>query len=179
MTPPIPTSKGRTFPVAAFVGLVAVGACTTVVQEGPADGVVAQLAVERFLEAANARDVETMGRLFGTSDGPVLDTGSTFGCAFKKIGSWFGGTPCQKRRDVEIRLDAIARVLRHEDFTVVGEESVAGRIGQDQAVRILVDLTIQGESVPRVPFVVVRASGGQWLVEAVDLERVMVGSVEP
>ncbi len=148
-------------------------ACTTVVQRGPGAGVVAQLSVERFLQAANDRDIESMGRLFGTADGPVFDTGGTFGCFFKKIGSWFGGSACTKRRDVEVRLDAIARLLRHEDYRIVREEAVAGRL--NDATRVFVDLTVAGEKVTNIPFVVVRASGGQWLVEQIDLERVMGG----
>jgi hypothetical protein len=134
---------------------------------------VAQLSVERFLQAANAHDIESMGRLFGTPDGPILETGGTFGCFFKKIGSWFGGTACTKRRDVEIRLDAIARVLEHDDYRIVREEAVAGRL--NRATRIFVDLTVKGEEIRGVPFIVVQASGGQWLVENVDLQRVMAG----
>lgn len=165
----------RAWPLALASAVVVTAACsTTVVQSGPGAGVVAQLSVERFLDAANQRDIETMGRLFGTSDGPILDTGSTFGCAFKKIGSWFGGTPCVKRHDVEIRLDAIAQLLRHEDYRITREEAVAGRL--NDATRVFVDLTIEGERVPDVPFVVVRASEGRWLVESIDLERVMAGS---
>jgi hypothetical protein len=150
-----------------------VAACTTVVQRGPGAGVVAQLSVERFLQAANDRDIESMGRLFGTADGPILDTGGTFGCFFKKIGSWFGGHACTPRRDVEVRLDAIARVLRHQDYRIMREEAVAGRL--NDATRVFVELTVNGDKVPDIPFVVVRASGGQWLVEEVDLERVMAG----
>lgn len=146
--------------------------CTTVVQQsGPGAGVVAQLSVERFLQAANDRDIDAMGRLFGTADGPIMDTGGTFGCFFKKIGSWFGGSSCTKRRDVEIRLDAIARVLRHDDYKIVREEKVAGRL--NTATRVFVDLTVEGEKVPDIPFVVVRTQGGQWLVEEVDLQKVM------
>jgi len=131
------------------------------------------LSVESFLQAANARDIAAMGRLFGTTGGPINDTGSTLGCAFKKIGSWFGGMSCVKRRDVEIRLDAIAEVLRHEDYKIEREQGVAGRL--DVATRVFVNLLINGEWVMEVPFVVVRTSSGQWLVEEVDLARVMTG----
>lgn len=147
-------------------------ACTTrSMQPAPSATVVAQLSVERFLQAVNDRDLQGMGRLFGSVDGPMMDTGSTFSCFFKKIGSWFGGTSCVKKRDVEVRMDAIARVLRHEDYKIVREESVAGRLGE--ATRVFVDLTVEGELVKDVPFVVVRTSDGQWLVEQVDLEKVL------
>ena len=57
---------------------VFVSACTT--QSAPSEvaPVAAQLSVERFLQAANDRDVQAMGRLFGTADGSLMETGSTF-----------------------------------------------------------------------------------------------------
>jgi hypothetical protein len=156
-----------------LVMALAAAACSSGASTSTVAPVAAQLSVERFLQAANERDFQAMGRLFGTADGPAMDTGSTFGCFFKKIGSWFGGTSCVKHADVEVRLDAIARVLEHEDYKVVREEPVAGRL--NSATRIFVDLTVKGESVPDIPFVVVRAQGGQWLVEEVDLQKVMAG----
>lgn len=150
-------------------------ACTTVRTSGPGAAVVAQLSLERFLQAANDRDLEAMGRLFGTQDGPAWNTGSTFGCFFKKIGSWFGGFSCVEKRDVEIRMDAIAQVLRHDDYRMLREEPVAGRL--NQALRIFADLTIEGQVVPAVPFVLVRTGGGQWLVEEVDLQKAMARPV--
>jgi len=161
----------RLLPVAL---LLALPACTTVVQQGPGAGLVAQLSLERFLQASAQRDLEGMARLFGTEGGAAWDTGSTFGCMFKKIGSWFGGSACVKKRDVEVRMDAIARILRHQDYRIAREETVAGRLGR--ATRIFVDLTIDGQRVADVPFVMVRAGGGQWLVEQIDLERVMTGA---
>ena len=134
----------------------------------------AQLAVDRFLEAANQRDLITMGRTFGTEDGPIGDTGSTFGCFFKKIGSWFGGTACRKQQDVQVQMSAIANILRYDDYKITREEPVAGRL--NEATRIYVDLTMGDRQVKDVPFVVVRAGGGAWLVEEVDLKKVMGGS---
>lgn len=112
-----------------------------------------------------------MGRLFGTPDGSLMDTGSTFGCFFKKIGSWFGGTACTKRVDVELRMDAIASVLHHEDYHIVREEPVAGRTSP--ARRVVVDLTVEGEPITDAPFIVVQTTEGRWLVEQVPLERLM------
>lgn len=159
------------------VGLLALAlivptACATTVVESPGAVLGPQLSVERFLQAANQRDVEAMGRLFGTVDGPAMDTGSTFGCAFKKVGSWFGGSSCVSREDVEIRMDAIASILEHTDYRIVTEQRVAGRTVP--ATRVLVNMTtIQGVAVSDVPFVVVRSNEGRWLVENVDLQRVM------
>jgi hypothetical protein len=155
-----------------LVSALAVSACATRTVSGPpALAVGPQLSVERFLQAANTRDLASMGRLFGTVDGPLGDTGGTFKCAFKKIGSWFGGESCLKRTDVELRMEAIASVLTHDDYVITRQEQVAGRLGP--ATRVLVDLTVEGTAVPAVPFVVVRSSDGDWLVEQVDLQKVM------
>lgn len=139
----------------------------------PATAVGPQLSVERFLQAANTRDLEAMARLFGTVDGPLADTGSTFGCAFKKIGSWFGGESCRSRTEIELRMDAIASILQHEDYVVARQERVAGRTHPTS--RVLVDMTVNGRRVSAVPFVVVNGPDGQWLVQEIDLERVMMG----
>lgn len=159
------------------VGLLALAltvpsACTRYVVEPPAAAVGAQLSVERFLQAANQRDVEAMGRLFGTEGGSAMETGSTFGCMFKKIGSWFGGSPCVKRQEVEIRMDAIASVLQHRDYRIVNERRVAGRTAPTTEVTVNMT-TMQGINVAAVPFEVVRTGEGRWLVQRVDLERVM------
>ena len=150
---------------------VFVSACTT--QSAPSEvaPVAAQLSVERFLQAANDRDVQAMGRLFGTSSGPLGDTGSTFGCFFKKIGSWFGGNACTRRVDVELRMDAIASVVQHQDYRIVREEPVAGRTSPTR--RVLVNLEMEGRQVSGAPFVVVQTGEGRWLVEEVPLERIM------
>jgi len=169
----VPSRRARSHARTALLLVLAsaTAACTTVQARGPGAGVVAQLSLERFLQAANERDLEAMGRLFGTNGGPAWDTGSTFGCMFKKIGSWFGSSPCVKKRDVEIRMEAIAQVLRHEDYRVVREEPVAGRM--NEAIRVVVDLTVNGGAVPDVPFTMVRTGDGQWLVEEIDLQKVM------
>lgn len=151
---------------------LAPAACTTVVVDSPPPAVGAQLSVERFLQAANERDVVAMGRIFGTEDGAAMDTGSTMGCAFKKMGSLFGGSSCVSKQEVEIRMDAIASILQHEDYQVVDESNVAGRTSP--ARRVLVNMTTaDGVSVAEVPFVVVQDGNGRWLVEQVDLQRVM------
>lgn len=146
--------------------------CAT--QSGPVAvaPVAAQLSVERFLQAANQRDVVSMGRLFGTADGSLMETGSTFGCFFKKIGSWFGGSSCTRRTDVELRMDAIASIIRHVDYRIVREEPVAGRVAPTR--RVIVDMTMpENRTASGVPFVVVQTGEGRWLVQEVPLEQVM------
>jgi hypothetical protein len=159
-----------TLTIAAVVSAAA-SACTT--QAGPSEvaPVAAQLSVERFLQAANNRDVQSMGRLFGTAAGPLGDTGGTFGCFFKKIGSWFGGSACSRRVEVELRMDAIASVVQHQDYRIVREEPVAGR--NDPTRRVLVDFDMGSRSVSAAPFVVVQTGEGRWLVQEVPLEAMM------
>jgi hypothetical protein len=158
--------------VPVVLTLLASAACTS--QSGPAAvaPVAAQLSVERFLQAANQRDVDAMGRLFGTSQGSLMETGSTFKCFFKKIGSWFGGTACTRRTEVELRMDAISSIIRHVDYRIVREEPVAGRLSPTR--RVIVDLSMsENRRVSGAPFIVVQTGGGRWLVEQVPLEQVM------
>ena len=77
-------------------------------------------------------------------------------------------------------MDAIALILAHQDYRIVREEQVVGRTAP--TTRVLVDMTIPvldrygargWEAVSAVPFVVVRTSEGRWLVQEVDLERMM------
>ena len=162
--------RSRRFGPLLIVAL-ATAACSSGSGSSTIAPVAAQLSVERFLQAANERDFDSMGRLFGTSTGSVMETGGTFGCFFKKIGSWFGGTACTRQVDVELRMDAIASIIRHDDYRIVREEAVAGR--DVPARRVIVDMTIEGDAVSGMPFVVVRTSEGRWLVEQVPLERIM------
>jgi hypothetical protein len=162
--------RSRPFGLLLIVALLT-SACASNSGSSTVAPVAAQLSVERFLQAANSRDFDGMGRLFGTAEGSSMDTGGTFGCAFKKIGSWFGGTACTKKVEVELRMDAIASIIRHEDYRIVREESVAGRT--TPARRVFVDLSIGGRGVNGMPFIVVRTGEGRWLVEQVPLERIM------
>jgi hypothetical protein len=159
--------------VAALCALLAAAGCVTrtVQPEGAVASVAPQLSVERFLQAANEGDLESMARLFGTAEGPWSDTGSAFGCFFKKIGSWFGGTACRDRESIEVQMNVIADIIRHDDYRIAGEERVPGR--QNPTTRVLVDLRVGTESASAVPFDVVRSVDGYWLIEVVGLEQAM------
>lgn len=133
--------------------------------------VAPMLSVERFLQAANSRDLDAMARLFGTPDGPIADTGGTVGCAFKKLGSWIGlAEACSTAQDVELRMDAIAQILEHDDYSIVNESRVAGR--SVPTTRIGVNLVMGDETVQDVPFVVVETADGRWLVQRIGLETI-------
>lgn len=122
---------------------------------GGAPGIAPQLAVEQFLRAANCvsnpncatkpQDIDTMGRLFGTKDGSVLTRNA--------------------RSDVEQRMYALASLVASEDYRVEGQNIVPGRMGE--AVQLIVRLTQAGRQLS-VPFTLVHAKGGNWLVEQID-----------
>ena len=124
-----------------------------------------------FLDAANQRDHAAMARLFGTEDGPIGERGGALGCAFRKTGSWIGlGERCLEEREVELRMDVIAEILRHDSHRVVAEERVAGR-GRP-ATRVGVEMVTGGRGVV-VPFVVIEAGDGRWLVQEIGLDRLV------
>jgi len=134
------------------------------------------LSVERFLQAANTGDLEAMAMIFGTSRGPIANqAGGTLPCAFRRMGSWVGlGSRCVSWIDIEIRMDAIARLLRHDDYRVRSESSVAGRARP--TIRVGVDMARGASNIQDVPFVVVQASDGRWMVEEIGLERLTAES---
>lgn len=134
--------------------------------------VAPMLSVERFLKASNERDLHSMASIFGTADGPKIDTGGAFGCAFKKMGSWFGmGDRCETLQEVELQMDLIADILQHDDYTITSDSRVPGR--NHPTTRVGVHLVIRGRDVSDIPFLVVQTDGGRWLVEDIDLEKVM------
>jgi hypothetical protein len=153
----------------ALVTLTASGCTTRVVPSG-AVAVAPMLSVERFLQASNARDYESMARLFGGADGPVADTGGAFGCAFKKMGDWVGlAQRCRTREEVELWMATLSEVLRHQDYKISSERLEPGR--RHTTNRIGVDLTREAGVVRDVPFLVVRTGAGSWLVEEIAIEK--------
>ena len=126
------------------------GACTRQVVVGSSSGgagVAPSLIVEQFMKAANAKDLETMGRLFGTKDGPIANR--------------------DDRNAVEKRMFAIATELRHTDYEITGEQMVPGR--SELATKVAVRLTKDDRKF-NVPFTLVRYKNDSWLVEQIGLE---------
>ena len=148
------------------------GGCTTqIVTSGEMAAVAPMLSVERFLQAANDRDLHSMGRIFGTADGPIIETGGTLGCGFKKFGSWLGiGERCLTLQEVEIQMSLLAELLEHEDYTIVSEETVPGRV--NPTTRIGVNMRVDGVDIDDVPFLVVQTGDRRWLVEEVGVTRI-------
>ena len=152
MTP----SQLRRLLLLAPLALLASSGCVTQTAGGPRpsaemSGMLPVLSVERFLQAANAKDLEAMRRLFGTHDGPIKGD----------------------RQELEVRMSAIADILTHEDYVIQGQSYEPGRAFP--TTRVLVTLTKGGEQIKDVPFLVVSTKDGGWLVEEVDLAKVTRG----
>jgi hypothetical protein len=166
-----PRRAARACLAVALVLVTASGCTTRVVPSSSSVVAVApMLSVERFLQASNARDYDSMARLFGSADGPVSDTGGAFGCAFKRMGSWVGlGDRCMNHQEVEIWMATLSDVLRHQDYKIASERLEPGR--RNVTNRIGVDLTRERGVVRDVPFLVVRTGAGSWLVEEIAIEK--------
>jgi hypothetical protein len=151
MTPSTLRRLLRVAPVAAL----ALSACVsqTVSARPPSEmaGMLPVLSVERFLQAANARDLEAMRDLFGTHAGPIEG----------------------ERREMELRMAAIAEILRHDDYKITGDQREPGR--EFPTTRVTVTITKGNRQFADVPFFVVQTDAGGWLVEQVDLEKITRG----
>jgi hypothetical protein len=91
------------------------------------------------------KDLGTMGRLFGTKDGPIISR--------------------DPKAQVEQRMFAIASVLRHDDYQIIREQIVPGRL-QD-AITLLVSVKT-GDASNQVPFTLVRYKDN-WLIEEIGI----------
>jgi hypothetical protein len=111
--------------------------------------IASSLVIEQFLRAVNARDLASMGRLFGTADGPIGKR-----------------DPVQ---NVETRMYTLATIMKHDDYKIESAEIVPGR-GED-ATRVMVRMTI-AQRIYRVPFTLVHSKGDVWLVEQIGIEEI-------
>jgi hypothetical protein len=136
-----------------LLGMAVFSACAG---SAPRAGVDASLApamtIERFLSAANQNDLDTMASLFGTRSGPVSRTWS--------------------RKEVDERMLLLANVLRHTDYSIMGEQIVAGR--RDEATQLNVRMVINGAT-HQVPFIMVRTDNQNWLIENIGIDQVTRG----
>ncbi len=116
----------------------------------PTDPMVAgALVIEQFLRAANANDIDTMSRLFGTKQGPVARL-------------W-------PKQQVEDQLFLLANVLKHDNYGILRTEVVPGR--RDEATNLIVQMTVRGRQVD-VPYTLVWSDDRTWLIENIDLTKV-------
>jgi hypothetical protein len=135
----------RNFAVLSLVVLVAAcgGRDTVPAMESPGPALV----LERFLQAANMNDLYTMTQLFGTSRRTI--------------------DQIEPREQAERRMQVLASLLRHEDYTVRGQRAVPGRLYD--ATELMVEMKFPDRTV-LVPHLVVRRQGGGWIIERIDIE---------
>jgi hypothetical protein len=109
----------------------------------------APAAVERFLEYARARDYNSMGWIFGTSGGAIIQRDPV--------------------PEVEQRMYALASILQHDSYSLAEGQTVPGRTGDAMTF----DVTLRrGARDYRVPFTAVRGPGSRWFVENLDVEAI-------
>ena len=145
----------KRLPIWIFL-LTSAGACTSraVVNQSQLQ-VAPTLTVERFLQAANTRDLVTMSRLFGDGDGPFGDT--------------------RRREEVELRMDVLAEILQHIDYEIVSEGTVPG--ASLPSLRIGVDITLpNGLTVGDVGFTLVLESADRWLINEFEVTKITAGA---
>ncbi|HET7228950.1 MAG TPA: hypothetical protein VFJ16_03075 [Longimicrobium sp.] len=105
--------------------------------------------VERFMQLASAKNYGQMGYAFGTREGAILSR--------------------EPQPSVERRMYAIAQILQNDRYVIRDQSPIPGR-NETDAVQLTVQVT-QGGQAKSVPFVAVRTTHGNWLVEQIDLER--------
>lgn len=136
-----------------------VTACASKVVPAPQSGpgaassdasVATALVIDQFLRAANANDLDTMARLFGTVDGPVRQR--------------------QAKKNVDDRMFALAAILRHESYKIKGNQIVPGR--RDEATQVLVDMTFSDRRTVEVPFTMVWSKDRTWLIEIFPVDKI-------
>ena len=173
-------ATARLLAVLSVGAVIAVAGCGASRESGNGGlaGLAPVLSVERFLQAANVGDLDAMARLFGNADGSFADrSGGSFSCAFKRMGSWIGlGDACLDRAEIELRMNAIALIIQHDDYRIRSEAQVPGR--DRPTTRIGVDIDRGAESFADVPFDVVQTNDGRWLVENVGLEAITSASLD-
>ncbi len=131
------------------------GACTSrSAVDQPLPGVTPALTVERFLQATNARDLETMSRLFGTDDGPIGDRRS--------------------RSNVELQMNALAEILQHNDYDIVSEGNVPGAESPSRRVGVDMDISTPAGTtrVRDIGFTVVLESPDRWLINEIEVRKI-------
>ena len=109
-------------------------------------------AVAGFLDAANGRDYDRMGRLFGTKDGPAE---AEFGIA-----------------ETEQRMIVISSLLLHGSYTM-SQQNLAG-LGENR-VRYVVTLSGTRKGTVAVPVVTAPDGEGNWFVEWLELDSLAGG----
>lgn len=134
-----------------IAGLLLLTACATGTQTGANSGqltgaATAQLAVDEFLRSVNAKDIQAMGRVFGTKNGPARET--------------------MDRTELEKRLIILQCYFQHDGARTVGEE---GGAGGHREVRIELK---KGNMTRQSTFYAIQGPGRRWYVDNMDIAAV-------
>lgn len=120
----------------------------------------AEQAVRSFLDAARQRDYQTMGRQFGTREGP----------AEQELGV----------AEVEQRMVVLAGLLRHDGYEL--QRRNLSRFGQHRT-GFVAEMTGtrrarrgNGDFVARLPIVAVSTDEGRWFVEQLEMDSFTGGT---
>ena len=134
--------------IAALLLLTACATGTqTVNSNGTPTGAAApQLAVEQFLKAVNAKDIQAMSSVFGTDKGPARET--------------------MDRTELEKRLVILACYFNHDTNRILGE---AGGIGGHREVRVELN---KGNLSRQTTFYTIQGPGRRWYVDNMDIAAV-------
>jgi len=141
-------------PIVSFktiAGLLLLTACATgtqtVAKSGQlTGGATAQLAVDQFLRAVNAKDIQAMGTVFGTKDGPARET--------------------MDRTELEKRLIILQCYFQHDTARTLGEAAGAG--GHRE---VRVELR-KGNLNRQSTFYTIQGPGKRWYVDNMDIAAV-------
>ena len=134
-----------------FAGLFLLAACSSATQRGSTNGQLtgaasAQLAVDAFLGAVKARDLQAMSIVFGTNNGPARET--------------------MDRTELEKREIILACYFNNDSYRILGERS-----GQAGHREVNVELK-KGNLVRQSTFYAIEGPGGRWYVDNMDIAAV-------
>jgi len=134
-----------------FAGLLLLAACSSATRSGSTNGqltggATAQLAVEQFLGAVRARDLQAMSTVFGTNNGPARET--------------------MDRTELEKREVILTCYFTNDSYRILGEDS--GMAGHRE---VQVELK-KGDLTRRTKFYAIQGPGGRWYVDNMDIASV-------
>ncbi len=132
-------------------GLLLLAACSTGTRTAANNGQLtgaasAQLAVESFLRAVNAKDLQAMSTVFGMKDGPARET--------------------MDRTELEKREIILACYFNHDTNRIIGENQ---GIGGHREVRVELK---KGNLSRQTTFYAIQGPGRRWYVDNMDIASV-------
>ena len=139
-----------------FALLIFVGACASGTRSGPGDQLTGspapRLALEQFLNAVKAQDIQAMSSIFGTNGGPARDN--------------------IDRAELEKRMLIMQCFFNHDKFRITGDAPQAGkRVFQFELTR--------GTRTRQSSATVVEGPSQRWYVESMDIAAVRDFCAEP